>query len=196
MQKNRLLLTLKIIALYYIFPILSYSFHFDMSNSASYATIIQRLYRINAAFPVKMDLSNSRALYQILGNPLDKSPVVHVGGTNGKGSVSLKIASILRHSGLKVGLFVSPHISSFRERIQVNGELLLNEDVHVSCNLLYSYFPYVSKILKHMLILLLDASSRADGYLRHPAYSCNILRTHYSSSIQEVPARSVRCRGA
>lgn len=55
--------------------------------------------------------------------------MVHIAGTNGKGSVALKIANTLRKSGKKVGIFCSPHVSSFRERMQVNGELISEDDV-------------------------------------------------------------------
>jgi dihydrofolate synthase/folylpolyglutamate synthase len=52
---------------------------------------------------------------------VDQTPIVHVGGTNGKGSVCFKLAQALQAAGLKTGLFVSPHISSYRERIVVRA---------------------------------------------------------------------------
>lgn len=55
--------------------------------------------------------------------------VVHIAGTNGKGSVALKIANTLQNHGLKVGLFCSPHVSSFRERMQINGQVISEEEV-------------------------------------------------------------------
>lgn len=55
--------------------------------------------------------------------------VVHIAGTNGKGSVALKIANTLQSHGLKVGLFCSPHVSSFRERMQINGQVIPEEEV-------------------------------------------------------------------
>lgn len=62
-------------------------------------------------------------LHELLGSPMDQSniSIVHIAGSNGKGSVALKTANTLHLSGYKVGLFVSPHISSFRERIQIDG---------------------------------------------------------------------------
>lgn len=95
----------------------------------TYTDLIRKLYNYNIINPVKMGLDNSRKLYQLFGRPLDGVPIVHVAGTNGKGSVSLKTAETLRRSGLRTGLFVSPHISSFRERIQVNGESLAEDAV-------------------------------------------------------------------
>ena len=72
-----------------------------------------------------------RSLYNALGRPLDGIPAIHVGGTNGKGSVCHKVAQCLINSNIKTGLFVSPHISSFRERVQVNGRGLNEEDIFV-----------------------------------------------------------------
>ena len=59
-----------------------------------------------------------------LGNPQDSYKVVHVAGTNGKGSVCLKTATALQSAGFRTGLFTSPHISCFRERIRVDGEMV------------------------------------------------------------------------
>ena len=95
----------------------------------TYSNLLKSLYKINVYNPVKMGLENTQQLYNYIGRPLDKMHIVHVAGTNGKGSVSLKTAECLRRSGLKTGLFVSPHISSFRERVQVNGTPLSEEDV-------------------------------------------------------------------
>ena len=97
----------------------------------SYSSLIKKLYRININHPVKMGLQNSENLYRVFGRPLDNIPIVHVAGTNGKGSVSLKTAECLRRNGFRTGLFVSPHISSFRERIQVDGVPLSEEAVKV-----------------------------------------------------------------
>ena len=60
-------------------------------------------------------------LVERLGNPQYHSPVIHIAGTKGKGSVASMVSSILQSSGLKVGLFTSPHLISFRERIQINS---------------------------------------------------------------------------
>lgn len=97
--------------------------------SPKYISLLRELYRVNMHNPVKMGLQNTLRLNELLGNPIGSVPVVHVAGTNGKGSVSLKTAEVLRRSGLRTGLFVSPHISSFRERIQVNGEIMTEGDV-------------------------------------------------------------------
>ena len=72
----------------------------------------------------KADLDNTIKLCNLLGNPQDNFKSVHVAGTNGKGSVSHMLASILQEKGLKVGLYTSPHLKDFRERIRVNGMMI------------------------------------------------------------------------
>ena len=73
-----------------------------------------------AAF--KKDLTNIIAFCNVLKNPEEKFMSIHVGGTNGKGSTSHIISSILQEAGYKVGLYTSPHLKNFTERIRINGE--------------------------------------------------------------------------
>ncbi|MBT8286951.1 MAG: bifunctional folylpolyglutamate synthase/dihydrofolate synthase, partial [Bacteroidia bacterium] len=80
------------------------------------------MYQNQGKTAYKADLSNSIALARHLGNPENKFKSIHVGGTNGKGSTSHMIASILQEAGLKVGLYTSPHLLDFRERIKINGK--------------------------------------------------------------------------
>ncbi len=70
---------------------------------------------------IKFGLATTRALLRSLGNPHEVVPAIHIGGTNGKGSVCTLVAGALRESGWRVGLYTSPHLVSFRERIQVDG---------------------------------------------------------------------------
>jgi dihydrofolate synthase/folylpolyglutamate synthase len=70
---------------------------------------------------IKFGLATTRALLRELGNPHELMPSIHVGGTNGKGSVSTLVASALAAAGWRVGLYTSPHLISFRERIRVDG---------------------------------------------------------------------------
>lgn len=70
----------------------------------------------------KADLSNIHALCEALGNPQEKFKSIHVAGTNGKGSTAHMLASILQSAGYKTGLFTSPHLKDFTERIKVNGQ--------------------------------------------------------------------------
>ena len=73
---------------------------------------------------LKPDLTNTIALCKALGNPETTFKSIHVAGTNGKGSVSHLLASILQEAGYKTGLYTSPHLLDFRERIKINGEMI------------------------------------------------------------------------
>lgn len=79
--------------------------------------------RIGAA-AYKADLKNTIAICIALGNPQNKLQCIHVAGTNGKGSTSHMIAAVLQKAGYKVGLYTSPHLLDFRERIKINGKLI------------------------------------------------------------------------
>jgi dihydrofolate synthase / folylpolyglutamate synthase len=70
----------------------------------------------------KPGLSTTREFCQRLGNPQTHYKTIHIGGTNGKGSTSHMLASVLQHSGYRVGLYTSPHLKSFTERIKINGK--------------------------------------------------------------------------
>jgi dihydrofolate synthase / folylpolyglutamate synthase len=79
----------------------------------------------------KGDLNATIALDNYFGNPHRKYPTIHVAGTNGKGSVSHMIASVLQEAGYKTGLYTSPHLRDFRERIRINGEMIPENSVIV-----------------------------------------------------------------
>lgn len=87
------------------------------------------MYQRQGASAFKKDLGNSLELSAHLGHPERNYPCVHVAGTNGKGSTSHMIASVLQEAGYKVGLYTSPHLRDFRERIRVNGEVIPEEAV-------------------------------------------------------------------
>lgn len=79
-------------------------------------------YQINGKKAYKPGLENIRRLCDFFGNPQEKIKTIHIGGTNGKGSTSNMLASVLQQSGYKVGLFTSPHLIDFTERIKINGK--------------------------------------------------------------------------
>jgi dihydrofolate synthase/folylpolyglutamate synthase len=81
--------------------------------------------------PETLNLDRMRALMAALGNPQERYRIIHIAGTKGKGSTSAFMSSCLRQLGLKTGLFTSPHLSSFRERIQINGELIAAEEASI-----------------------------------------------------------------
>ncbi|MPW26938.1 bifunctional folylpolyglutamate synthase/dihydrofolate synthase [Alkalibaculum sp. M08DMB] len=81
------------------------------------------------AFGIKLGLDNIGKLLEYMDNPQDKLKFVHIAGTNGKGSTSNMISNVLKHSGYKVGLFISPFLEEFTERIQINGTQISKESL-------------------------------------------------------------------
>ena len=78
---------------------------------------------------IKLGLEHTRKLLKFFGNPHEKFLTIHVAGTNGKGSTCAYIERILRYSGYKVGIYTSPHLFNFNERIRVNGTPISNEEI-------------------------------------------------------------------
>ena len=99
--------------------------------SASYKTAVERIYALGhelAQMPAhKFDLAHMRVLLTALENPERRFPSVLIAGTNGKGSTAATLASILRASGLRTGLYTSPHLVRINERIQIDGLPIADE---------------------------------------------------------------------
>lgn len=87
------------------------------------------MYQRQGKTAFKKDLTNINALSKHLGNPEKKFLSVHVAGTNGKGSTSHMISSVFQEAGYNVGLYTSPHLKDFRERIIINGHLISEQNV-------------------------------------------------------------------
>ena len=91
----------------------------------------------------KADLSNIQFLCESIDNPQNNFKTIHVAGTNGKGSVVHMLGSVLQHAGYKVGIFTSPHLVEFRERIKINGDLISRDFV---VGFVQKYTPIFNKI--------------------------------------------------
>ncbi len=87
------------------------------------------MYQNKGKTAYKEDLSNTIKLANHLNNPEHKFKSIHVAGTNGKGSTSHMLASVLQEAGYKVGLYTSPHLKDFRERIRINGKMISKQFV-------------------------------------------------------------------
>ena len=87
------------------------------------------MFQRQGAAAYKADLSNTIALMDMLDHPQKSFPAIHIAGTNGKGSSAHMISSVLQQQGYKTGLYTSPHLVDFRERIRVNGEMISEEAV-------------------------------------------------------------------
>lgn len=115
---------------------------FSAQSSMNYSELIQKLLQVNVFSGMKLGLQNVQSLQQLLDFPDRTFKIIHIAGTNGKGSVSTKIASTLEHAGYRVGLYTSPHISCFRERIRINGVMISEEAVK---SLLTNLFQIVKR---------------------------------------------------
>lgn len=94
----------------------------------TYNTTVNYLYSLQGV-GIKLGLDNITSLLESAGNPQESFRSLHIGGTNGKGSTAAVAASILRNMGYRVGLFTSPHLVDFTERIRVDGEMISADDV-------------------------------------------------------------------
>jgi dihydrofolate synthase/folylpolyglutamate synthase len=107
----------------------------DNYPTMNYQETIQYLYSQLPLFTrdgvsaYKADLTNTLALLNKVENPQHKFKSIHVGGTNGKGSTSHMLAAILQTAGYKTGLYTSPHLKDFRDRIRVNGQMISEQQV-------------------------------------------------------------------
>ena len=121
------------------------------------------VFQHSGASAYKPGLGTSIALDDYLGNPHKAYKTIHVAGTNGKGSVSHLLAAILRQSGFKVGLYTSPHLVDFRERIRVNGKKISQDYVVDFVERHRSFFEPLHPSFFEL------TSSMAFEYFRRPA---------------------------
>ncbi|HHT28436.1 MAG TPA: bifunctional folylpolyglutamate synthase/dihydrofolate synthase [Firmicutes bacterium] len=95
-------------------------------------------------FGMKLTLDRIQALMELLGQPQQAFPVVHIAGTNGKGSTARFIAAVMQNAGLNVGLFTSPHLIRYNERIQINGEPISDAALSALINQVKPLVPQVT----------------------------------------------------
>ncbi len=94
-----------------------------------FSNIILYLYNLRSSKGIDLTLERIKDALSAVGNPHEKFKSIHIAGTKGKGSISTMLASILKESGYNVGLYTSPHLTDFRERIQINGRKVLKKEV-------------------------------------------------------------------
>ena len=97
-------------------------------------------------FGIKPGLERIKFLLEMLGNPQKNLKFIHIAGTNGKGSTCTFISSILKASGLNTGLFISPFVLDFRERFQINGNMISKDEF---VDILEYIIPFVKKMTKN-----------------------------------------------
>lgn len=105
-----------------------------------YESVIKKLYSIERKKGTRLGLKNIRLILKKIGNPHQNLKVIHVAGTNGKGSVCAITSSILQNAGYKVGMYTSPHLKDFRERFRINNKQISEKDV----------VKYYQKVKKHV----------------------------------------------
>ena len=103
-------------------------FFYTMPEKDCYNKTIEALFSLRR-FGIKLGLDTILRLLAGLGNPQDHFSIIHIAGTNGKGSVASSLTSILHAAGYRVGLFTSPHLVKFNERIQINKKSISDNDV-------------------------------------------------------------------
>jgi dihydrofolate synthase/folylpolyglutamate synthase len=101
----------------------------NYSETLNYLLTRLPMFSRSGAAALRPDLVNTKKICSFLGDPQNKIKTIHIAGTNGKGSCSHMLAAILQTCGYKTGLYTSPHLKDFRERIKVNGEMISEEFV-------------------------------------------------------------------
>lgn len=134
-------------------------------------TAIEKIHSLDK-FGSRPGLDRIKKFLDILGNPQDKLRFIHVAGTNGKGSVCRLLSSILTDAGYRMGMFISPYIVDFRERIQINNELIseitLSEAVEKT-------FPIIEKLREAGCVITEFEYVMALEFLIHAEAECDIV---------------------
>jgi dihydrofolate synthase/folylpolyglutamate synthase len=111
-------------------------------NSSNISELLDSLYSLER-LGIKMGLEHTEELLKSIGNPQKRLKFIHIAGTNGKGSTSAHIESVLRKTGRKVGLYTSPHLINFNERIRINGVPITDSGI---VSFLEPYWASIKKI--------------------------------------------------
>ena len=101
----------------------------DYTSTLDYLFNKLPIYQRKGAIAYKADIGNIVEVTKQLDNPHTKFKSIHIAGTNGKGSVAHMLASVLQEAGYKTGLYTSPHLKDFRERIKINGKMIAEQEV-------------------------------------------------------------------
>lgn len=124
------------------------------------------------SFGARPGLDRIKRLLDLMGNPQDNLKFIHVAGTNGKGSVCQMISSVLTEQGYKTGLFISPYITDFRERIQINGKMISKETLAQAVE---NTFPLVEKLRNQDCIITEFEYVMAVEFYIHNKEKCDVV---------------------
>ena len=120
----------------------------------------------------KKDLSNIILICEHLNNPQNNFKSIHIGGTNGKGSCSHMLSSIIQEANYKVGLYTSPHLVDFRERIKINGDMISKDSVLKFMHENFDFFESTWLINQILIIYLLMFVNRFKFSVKHQVILC------------------------
>ena len=111
-----------------------------------------KLLQSQGKFYINLGLERIQAILKLLNNPQDSAKIIHIAGTNGKGSVASTLANILKCAGFKTGLYTSPHLVEYTERIKINNEEISKEDLEME--ILKKYARIISALFHRWHIAL------------------------------------------
>ena len=137
----------------------------------TYENALEKIHSL-LSFGSRPGLDRILTLLDRMGNPQDKLKYIHVAGTNGKGSTCAMLSSVLVASGYKTGLFISPYITDFRERIQINNEMISKETL---ANAVEETFPMIEKLQSEGIIITEFEYVNALEFYIHANENCDVV---------------------
>lgn len=137
----------------------------------TYETALAKIHSL-LTFGSRPGLDRMRAFLDRLGNPQDRLRYIHVAGTNGKGSTCAVLSAVLTAAGYKTGLFISPYITDFRERIQINGQMIAKETLTAAVE---QTFPVLEQLNAEGVVITEFEYVNALAFLIYAQESCDIV---------------------
>ena len=137
----------------------------------TYEQAIEKIHSL-LTFGSRPGLDRMRIFLEKLGNPQDKLKYIHIAGTNGKGSVCAMLSAVLVEAGYKTGLFISPYITDFRERIQINNQMISKE---ILTDAVEKTFPIIEELRKDGVIITEFEYVNALQFYIHANEKCDIV---------------------
>lgn len=133
--------------------------------SMNYSQALEKIYALSR-FGINLGLKRICALLEEMGNPQNELQYIHVAGTNGKGSVSTMLSNILIQSGYKTGLFISPYVLCFRERMQISGEMISEDDFAECASFVFHCAQNVSETVEDLTQFEIETAIAFEWYKR------------------------------
>lgn len=137
----------------------------------TYEQAVEKIHSL-LTFGSRPGLDRMRIFLERLGNPQDKLQYIHIAGTNGKGSVCAVLSAVLAEAGYKTGLFISPYITDFRERIQINNKMISKE---ILADAVEKTFPIIEKLREDGVIITEFEYVNALQFYIHANENCDIV---------------------